>query len=124
MTTMGIREHAQTDREFLEASDREFAAGDTLQGSEKLWGAFSHAVTAISRERGWDYGTHRKTMTAGLRLADELNDGNLRAGVFAARSFHFNFYNRSMEDYDVEFSRPFVRAFVERALGLLAERGG
>ncbi len=123
MTTMNIREHAQTAREFLEASDREFAAGDTLQGSEKLWGAFSHAVTAISRERGWDYGTHRKTMTEGLRLADELNDGDLRAGVFVARSFHFNFYNRSMEDYDVELGRPIVRAFVERALGMLAEHG-
>ena len=54
MTTMGIREHAQTAREFLEASDREFAAGDILQGSERLWGAFSHAMTAISQDRGWD----------------------------------------------------------------------
>ncbi len=121
MTTMGIREHAQTALEFLEASDREFADGDTLQGSEKLWGAFSHAVTAVSQERGWDHGTHRKTMTAGLQLADELNDGDLRAGVWAARSFHSNFYNGSMEDYEMELGRPFVRAFVERALGLLAQ---
>ncbi len=124
MTTMNIREHAQTAREFLEASDREFAAGDILQGSEKLWGAFSHAVTAISRERGWDYGTHRKTITSGQRLADELDDANLQAGVWAARSFHLNFYNGSMEDYEMELGRPIVRAFVERALGILAERGG
>ena len=124
MTTMSIQEHAQTALEFLEASDREFAAGDTLQGSEKLWGAFSHAVTAISQERGWEHGTHRKTMTAGFRLADELNDGHSEAGVWVARSFHMNFYNGSMEDYEMEWGRPVVRAFVERVLGLLAERGG
>ena len=49
-------------------------------------------------EKGWDYGTHRKTINAGLRLAGELNDGGLRAGVWAARSFHDNFYNGAMED--------------------------
>ena len=124
MTTMNIREHAQTALEFLEASDREFAAGDILQGSEKLWGAFSLAMTAISQDRGWDYGTHRKTITAGQRLADELNDANLQAGVWAARGFHMNFYNGSMEGYEMELGRPIVRAFVERALGLLAERSG
>ena len=122
MTTMSISEHAQTAREFLEAADREFAAGDTLQGSEKLWGAFSHAVTAISQERGWEHGTHRKTMNAGFRLAGELHDGNLLAGVWAARNF--NLHNGFMEDYEMEWGRPVVRAFVERALGLLAEHGG
>ncbi|MCE2463157.1 MAG: hypothetical protein J4F46_04465 [Dehalococcoidia bacterium] len=109
MTTMGIREHAQTAREFL-------------QSSEKLWGAFSHAMTAISQDRGWDYGTHRETITAGQRLDDELNDANLQAGVWAARSFHMNFYNGSMEYYEMELGRPIVRAFIERVLGLLAER--
>ena len=35
MTTkeMNSQEHAQTARDFLVASDREFAAGDDLQGS-------------------------------------------------------------------------------------------
>ena len=116
---MVTEEHTQTAYDFLEASDREFAAGDILQGSEKLWGAFSHAVTAISMTRGWEYGTHRKTINAALALADELNDGNLRAGIFAARSFHENFYHGSMEDYEMTAGRPVVRAFVERVGGLL-----
>jgi uncharacterized protein (UPF0332 family) len=116
-----IEEHVQTAREFLTASDGEFASGDVLQASEKLWGAFSHALTAVSLEKGWDYGTHRKTINSGLRLAVELDDGRLEAGVWAARSFHDNFYNGSMEDYEIEAGRPVVRAFVERALGLLTE---
>ena len=49
MTTkeMTVSEHAQTARDFLAASDREFAAGDHLQGSEKLYGAATQAVIAI-----------------------------------------------------------------------------
>ena len=44
---MTAAEHAQTAREFLAASDREFAAGDHLQGSEKLHGAATQAIIAI-----------------------------------------------------------------------------
>ena len=78
-------------------------------------------MAAVSEHRGWRHGTHRETIEAGLRLADELNDANLRIGVSAARSFHYNFYNGSMEDYEVEMDRPMVKAFVERALGTLAQ---
>ena len=35
---MEVQDHIATANEFLEAADREFAAGDQLQGSEKLWG--------------------------------------------------------------------------------------
>ena len=56
---MMTEDHAYTAREFLAASDRESDAGDDMQAAEKLWEAFSHAVTAISLERGWPYGTHR-----------------------------------------------------------------
>ncbi len=120
MAQMDIEADVQTAREFLEASDREFADGDVLQ-AEKLWGAFSHAVAAVSEYGGWRHGTHRETIEAGLRLADELADANLRVGVSAARSFHYNFYNGSMEDYEVEMDRPMVRAFVERVLGTLTQ---
>ena len=57
MTTreMTAAEHAQTARDFLAVSDREFAAGDHLQGSEKLYGAATQAVIAICQQRGWRY---------------------------------------------------------------------
>ncbi len=109
-----IQEHINTAREFLDGSAREFAAGDVLQGSEKLWGAFSHAVTAVCQENGWKYGNHQQTIDAGLRLADEM--GIDAAGVWAARSFRANFYHGFLEDFEVEHGRPVVRYFVERIL--------
>ena len=48
---MECEEHRRTAREFLAASDQEFAAGDHLQASEKLWGAASHAVMAAAMLR-------------------------------------------------------------------------
>ncbi len=35
---MAAEEHRETALAFLDASDREFDAGDVLQASEKLWG--------------------------------------------------------------------------------------
>ena len=53
---MTTTEHTQTAREFLEKSDRYFAEGDELQGSEKMWGAAAHSVMAVAQQRGWSFG--------------------------------------------------------------------
>ena len=58
----------------MEAADQEFAAGDVLQGSEKLWGAASHAIMAVAQERGWQFGSHRAMKDAARRLAKEYGD--------------------------------------------------
>ena len=61
---MLVRDHTQTVREFLAASDREFAVGDTLHASEKLWGAAAHAIMAVAQQRGLEYGTHHALVNA------------------------------------------------------------
>ena len=111
-----MQEHITTAREFLNGADREFDAGDALQGSEKLWGAFSHAVVAICQERGWKYGSHREIIDAGLRLAEEM--GIDRGEVWTARIFHANFHHGFLEDFEIEHGRPVVRSFVERILAV------
>ena len=84
MTTreMTAAEHAQTARDFLAASDQEFAAGDHLQGSEKLYGAATQAVIAICQQRGWRYKSHRAMQQAVSELARENNDPFISTGVF------------------------------------------
>ena len=72
--TMQVQEHTQTARDFLEAADREFGAGDVLQGSEKTWGAASHAVIAAARRRGWPCGSHSQLKESVVRLAEEYDD--------------------------------------------------
>ena len=116
---MVIEEHIQTAQDFLEAADREFAAGDVLQGSEKLWGAASHAVMAVAQQRGWPYSKHNALKVAVRRLYQESGVEALESDFGIAEKFHANFYHDFMEDYQIEADRPLVRRFVTRVLDLV-----
>ena len=117
---MQTKEHAQTAREFLVASDREFEAGDHLQASEKLWGAASHALIAVAQQRNLPHGSHRALKNAAQLLVDETGDMALLAGFLAAQKFHANFYHDFMEDFDLDADRPTVKDFVDRLMALSA----
>ena len=121
MTTkeMNATEHAQTALDFLVASDREFAAGDHLQGSEKLYGAATQAIIAICQQRGWRYKSHRAMQQAVDALSREYRDPTLLNGHMAASKFHENFFHDNMEDYEIEINRPGVHHFVHQLLALL-----
>ncbi|CAI8012952.1 hypothetical protein GBAR_LOCUS8260 [Geodia barretti] len=116
---MLVRDHTQTAQEFLAASDREFAVGETLQASEKLWGAAAHAIMAVAQQRELEHGTHRALINAGRQIADETDNDQLRLGILAAQHFHSNFYNGTMEDEDIEYDRPLVHRFVTLMLTLV-----
>ena len=116
---MLTQDHAMTAQDFLTASDLEFAAGDVLQASEKLWGAAAHAITAVAKQRGLDHGTHRTLINAARQIAVEVDDERLRVGIAEAQHFHSNFYNKTMEPEDVEYARPLVHRYVALMLALL-----
>ena len=126
MTTkeMTAQQHAQTARDFLAASDREFAAGDHLQGSEKLYGAATQAIIAICQQRGWKYNSHRAMKWAVTELAREQTIPFLGGGFIAAENFHRNFFHDHMEDFEREADRPMVHQFVAILLTLLDSDNG
>ena len=92
-TEASVEEYTAQALKFLAQSETEFAAGDTRQGSEKLYGAASQAVIAAAKQRGWRYRSHRDNKNATTRLATELNDDLLLAGFLAAEKFHINFHH-------------------------------
>ncbi len=113
---MQTTEHTQTAQDFLEAADREFEAGDDLQGSEKMWGAAAHAVMMVAQERGWLYDSQRHLAAAADRIARETGDDALVGGFVAARGFRANSGIGFMEDDDLARGRRVVRRFVEQVL--------
>ena len=115
---MLTQEHIQAAQDFLADADREFAAGDVLQGSEKMWGAASHAVMAVAQTRGWPFGGHHEMRTAAQRLAQEHDDPTLNAGFSVAEKLHANFYHGFMEPFQLEPDRLLIRDFVLRMLAL------
>ena len=117
---MLVREHAETAREFLIASDAEFDKDDLVQGSEKLWGAAAHAVIAVAQQRNWSCDkSHRSLKNAVIRLSREQGDPLIEAQFAAAEKFHRNFYHDDMEDYERDADLPLVHDFVARVLALL-----
>ena len=120
MMQMQVQDHVQTALDFLDASDREFAAGDNMQASEKLWGAASHAMIAAAEDRNWNHGSHRALKNAAARLAAEQDDPLIEARFGLAEKFHINFYYNSMEDFEIERDRPHVHELVHRVIALLS----
>ena len=116
---MNHENHSQTALDFLTASDEEFAAGDHLQASEKLWGAASHAVMAVADQRCWECRSHRAMKNAVVRIGEEVDDIFFAASFGLAEKFHKNFYHDEMEDFEIEADRPAVHAFVHRMLTYL-----
>ena len=121
---MLTHENAHTAQEFLEKAEAEFEAGDILQGSEKLWGAATHAIMANAQLRGWNFGSHRAMGEAVDRLAEEYADESLEPGFAAAEKCHANYYHDFMEDYELTRARAIVPRFVNRLLALLPSENG
>lgn len=85
-------DHILTAEEFLHRSQQEFAAGDDLQASEKLWGAVSHALIAAAQQRGWKHGSHARMREVVSGLARETGDRTLPDAFESAEKLHANYY--------------------------------
>ena len=116
---MLTEDHTRTALSFLAASDREFASGDRLQASEKLWGAATHALMAVVMQSGRRLSSHSSFKDSAERLSDEHNDPPIEYGFAHAERFHRNFYHDDMMGAEVDVLRPRVHDFVNRVLSLL-----
>ncbi|MDE2785026.1 MAG: hypothetical protein OXL37_00025 [Chloroflexota bacterium] len=118
---MTEQEYAECARKFLADSDREFAAGERQQASEKLYGAANEALTAIAVRRGWNHRTHRDMKLASHQLAEEYNEPFLACGFVVAEKFRDNSIYDDMEEYEIAVDRPAAREYVYRLLKLLED---
>ncbi|MCY4437059.1 MAG: hypothetical protein OXE05_06965 [Chloroflexi bacterium] len=51
-------QHREISLQFLDHAEDELRKGDFLQASEKAWGAVSHFVSSVARQRNWPLGSH------------------------------------------------------------------
>lgn len=117
-----IQEHVSLARRFLEDSEREFDAGDELQGCEKLWGAACQSLMAVARQRGWRSGKSNNRADVVERLSAELQDSSLESEFIAAEKLHANFYHDFMEEPELTRTRRIANRFIHRILEI-AENG-
>ena len=109
-----VERHAATSLRFIDQSQSELDKGDTLQASEKAWGAAAHAVKAAAESRGWSHGTHRLLFDIAARIADETGDPEYFDLFRVASALHQNFYEGWESDYTVQKSIERVKRLVQK----------
>lgn len=113
-------QHRAISAQFLDQAEQEFERGDLLQASEKAWGAFSHYVNAIARQRGWRLGSHRDLIENANSLinADPGNAEDRRRLVRSLEGLHANFYQSFLDEDSVRGGINDARELIEALASL------
>ena len=109
-------QHREISAQFLDHAEDEFRKGQLLQASEKAWGAVSHYVNYIARQRGWPLGSHRRLIDNANNLIsrDPANAEHRRRLLRSVEALHANFYNAFLDEESVregvQDARELIRA--------------
>ena len=141
---MSPEQHTTVSRKFiLEHFPREKRKDNRLQASEKVWGAVSHALIAVGKQRGWIVGERNiQLQDVAIQLGAELDEANsirkpgrrgrrrqvnqpttkqdeFLARFKVARSMHSNFY-QNHDDFDaIDPARRNAEKFIKELESLL-----
>lgn len=66
-------DQTQRTQEYLAAADREFAAGNPLAATERLWDAVVCALSAVAKHNGWPHSNRDELYDVAIRL-NKLDD--------------------------------------------------
>ena len=97
-------QHRDISTQFLSHAEDELRKGDLLQASEKAWGAVSHYLNSIARQRNWPHGTHGLLIENAHRLISQepaSASDNLRL-LRSTEALHANFYQAFLNKDSVE----------------------
>ena len=93
--------HTDTSGIMIGQAVVELASGDSLQASEKGWGATAHAIKAIAEGRGWRHRSHADLFRVVRRLSDEVAQPDIYDLFRVAGGLHINFYEGWLKDGDI-----------------------
>lgn len=116
---MTTQQYRQASEHFLAQARRELADGDLPQASEKGWGATAQILKAVADHRGWEHSRHRHHLVTVSRLRAETGDGDIRRLFNTASALHENFYENTMQAFEVAESLDEVETLLDKLLPLL-----
>ena len=104
-------------RLLRQAEEELHQKGDTLQASEKTWGAMAHALKSVAAQRGWNHKRHQLLRDIATQLRLEYGRPRISELFSALEGAHNNYYEHRWTEEDVqehlEWSRQFVRQMEE-----------
>ena len=83
--------YAKLSRLKLWEAQQELNQGDTMQASEKVYGAISCAAKAYGEKRGWNHYSHHRVELILEQLREEWDAPELAFGVLLLKGMHNNY---------------------------------
>ena len=119
---MTIQQYQQASEHFLAQARQELADGDLAQASEKGWGATGQILKAVAEQRGWEHSRHRHHLVTISRLRSETGDGDIRRLFNTASTLHENFYENTMQAFEVAEALEDVEGLLEKLTPLPTQK--
>ncbi|MDT7864506.1 MAG: PaREP1 family protein [Thermoproteota archaeon] len=111
--------HLKLAEKFLREAEELLAKGDYVQASEKGWGVAAQMVKAVAAKENLELRSHASLWEYIDKLAEKLQDVELRRLWWTANNLHQNFYENWMTPRDVKYAIEDVKKFVEKLKKLL-----
>lgn len=116
-----VKNYLGLNRKYFKEAEGFLAKGDSVQASEKLWGASAEIVKAVAAHRGMELKTHADLWEFTTKLSSELGDPEILKLFATANYLHQNFYENVMTFEAVRASAEAVKQFIEKIEKLLIE---
>jgi hypothetical protein len=111
--------HLKLADRFLREAEEFIAKGDHVQASEKGWDVAAQMVKAVAAKENLELRSHASLWEYIDKLAEKLQDVELRRLWWTANNLHQNFYENWMTPRDVKYAIEDVKKFVEKLKKLL-----
>ena len=105
--------HMAISRRFLQQAREELAKSERLQASDKIWGAASHAIAAVGKERGWLTDDYFPKQNIAAHLSEEFNNPALLDRYTIFQAHHVNFYQNDRDEGEIRRAIDHAEAFVD-----------
>lgn len=106
--------HLKLCEKYMREAEEFLAKRDYVQASEKAWGAASQMIKAAAAMEGKELRSHAALWEYVDRLAEKLEDVELRHLWGRANNLHQNFYENWMPPREVELSVMDTKNFLEK----------
>ena len=106
--------YAKLSRLKLGEAQQELNRGDTMQASEKAYGAVSCAAKAYGEKRGWNHYNHHRVGLILEQLREEWQEPFLVTAHSSVKALHDNFFEHELATVAVQDHIDLAKALVSR----------
>jgi uncharacterized protein (UPF0332 family) len=110
--------HLKLCEKYAREAEGFLARKDYTQASERAWGAASQMIKALASREGKELRSHASLWEYMDKLAEKLEDIELRHLWGRANNLHQNFYENWMPPREVELSVNDVKTLIEKLRNL------